>query len=116
MAVHETKRLKPGILEADASALASLLTLRGYAPSNPRYKPYALKTARDAVRSLRAAEARAEVSRKAARDQAVAAEWAFHNLILGTKEQVVAQYGRDSDEVQALGLKKKSEYKPRKSR
>jgi hypothetical protein len=31
--------------------------------------------------------------------------------MLGVKAQVIAQYGHDSDEVQSLGLKKKSEHK-----
>jgi hypothetical protein len=31
--------------------------------------------------------------------------------MLGVKDQVVAQFGRDSNEVQALGLKKASERK-----
>jgi hypothetical protein len=48
---------------------------------------------------------------EAARDAANAAEWALHNLILGAKDQVIAQYGEDSDQVQAIGLKKKSEHK-----
>lgn len=47
----------------------------------------------------------------AARDHAVAAEWEFHNAVLGMKDQVRAQYGSDSDQVQALGLKKKSKYR-----
>ena len=38
-------------------------------------------------------------------------EWEFHNLILGAKDQVTAQFGRDSNEVQAVGLKKASERK-----
>jgi hypothetical protein len=42
---------------------------------------------------------------------AVAAEWEFHNLMLGAKDQVIAQFGRDSNEVQAIGLKKSSERK-----
>ncbi|MFZ5908636.1 MAG: hypothetical protein ACOYYU_01315 [Chloroflexota bacterium] len=33
------------------------------------------------------------------------------NMLLGVKEQVIAQYGKNSDQVQALGLKKKAEYK-----
>ena len=41
-------------------------------------------------------------------------EWAFHNLILGAKEQVIAQYGKDSTQVQELGLKRKSDYKTRR--
>ncbi len=48
---------------------------------------------------------------EAARDTANAAEWAFHNAMLGAKDQIIAQYGDDSNEVQSLGLKKKSEYK-----
>jgi phage-related protein len=40
----------------------------------------------------------------------MAAQWAFHNMILGGKKQVVAQYGDDSDQAQAVGLTKKSEY------
>jgi hypothetical protein len=32
-------------------------------------------------------------------------------MMLGVKTQVVAQYGDNSDQVQALGLKKKSERK-----
>jgi len=47
----------------------------------------------------------------AARDAATAAEWDFHNTMLAVKEQVIAQFGKNSDQVQALGLKKKSEYK-----
>ena len=46
-----------------------------------------------------------------ARDTANAAEWAVHNFILGMKTQIIAQYGEDSDQVQAIGLKKKSERK-----
>ncbi len=44
-------------------------------------------------------------------DAAVAAEWRFHEAMQGAKEQVIAQYGKSSDQVQSLGLKKKSEYK-----
>jgi hypothetical protein len=47
----------------------------------------------------------------AARDQAAAAEWAFHDAILDVKNQVRAQFGVDSDEVQQLGLKKRSKRK-----
>ncbi|HEY5232033.1 MAG TPA: hypothetical protein VIK35_00670 [Verrucomicrobiae bacterium] len=39
----------------------------------------------------------------------MAAQWTFHNALLGAKQQVLAQFGDDSDEAQALGLTKKSE-------
>ncbi|MDQ1590721.1 MAG: hypothetical protein QOG71_1348 [Pyrinomonadaceae bacterium] len=32
-------------------------------------------------------------------------------MVLGSRDQVVAQFGKDSNEVQAVGLKKASEYK-----
>ena len=46
-----------------------------------------------------------------ATDATVAAQWAFHDIILDVKNQAKAQFGADSDEVAALGLKKKSERK-----
>ena len=45
----------------------------------------------------------------AARDNACAAEWAFHELLLVVKDQVRAQFGPSSNEWQSLGQKKKSE-------
>ncbi len=42
----------------------------------------------------------------------------FHELVLGAKRQVIAQYGDDSDEITSLGMKKKSERRygrPRKA-
>jgi hypothetical protein len=63
------------------------------------------------MQGQQSAETQAEAAYKAARDNAVAAEWAFHNAVLGAKEQVIAQFGKDSNEVQAIGLKKKSERK-----
>lgn len=41
----------------------------------------------------------------------IEAEWEFHNAILVAKEQVIGQYGIDSNEAQAVGIKKKSERK-----
>lgn len=39
------------------------------------------------------------------------AEWAFRDNILGAKVPVPAEFGEDSEELQSLGLKKKSERK-----
>jgi hypothetical protein len=48
---------------------------------------------------------------RAASDAARLAEWEFHNAVLAMKEVVRGQYGSDSDEAQAVGLKKKSDRK-----
>jgi hypothetical protein len=56
-----------------------------------------------------AAETRPAEEAARARQAAINAEWAFHELVLGTKRQVIAQYGDDSQEITTLGLKRKSE-------
>jgi hypothetical protein len=63
------------------------------------------------MRAAQEAETNAQNALDAARDAVAAAEWDFHNALLGVKDQVIAQFGADSDEIQALGLKKKSEHK-----
>jgi hypothetical protein len=65
------------------------------------------------LRVAQEAEIHAQNVAAAARDALVALQWNFHDLILGVKSQVKALYGPDSDEVAALGLKKKSERKAR---
>jgi hypothetical protein len=64
------------------------------------------------------AEQEALAAAAKARDEAIGVENAFHDLVLGVKRQVLAQYGDDSDEIASLGLKKKSERRygrPRKT-
>ena len=108
---NETKRIKPALIDADVSNFAALQTITGYTPANQAYTLAAITAAHGALQSARAAETQAEAAYAAARDNAVAREWEFHNLILGAKDQVTAQFGRSSNEVQALGLKKASERK-----
>jgi hypothetical protein len=56
-------------------------------------------------------ELRTQNAFAAARDASAAAEQAFHHAVLRTKAQVIAQYGDDSDAIQSLGLKKRSDRK-----
>lgn len=111
MANNPTRRIPPGTLQADQESLAALQGLSGYAPANAAFAVAAINTARQALDAKQRAETQAAAALAAARDEAVAAEWEFHNLILGAKEQIIAQFGKDSNEVQSVGLKKKSEYK-----
>lgn len=111
MARNETKPLPPSQLSANEDAFAALQTIGGYAPNNPAYTLTAVTTAHDAFAAKQQAAVQAEAAAATARDEAVAESWRFHNIILGVKDQVRAQFGKDSAEVQALGLKRKSEYK-----
>ena len=107
---NQTRRLSPPQIQADRDALAALQAITGYAPVNAAYALTAITAARGSLDGAQAAEAQADAAAAAARDEAVAREWEFHNLMLGAKDQIIAQFGKDSNEVQAVGLKRKSEY------
>lgn len=111
MPKDQNKRITPPVLEADRSSFAALQGIGGYTPTNPAYAVAAIKTLEAEMTGARDAEVQAAAALATARDRAAAKEWEFHNRILGVKDQVVAQFGRDSNEVQALGLKKASERK-----
>lgn len=113
MAKNESRRLKPTVLETDKASFAALQAINGYAPANSAYSMTTITAAQNVLNAAQQAEAQAQAAAATARDEATAREWEFHNLMLGAKDQVMAQFGRDSNEVQAIGLKKASEYKPR---
>jgi hypothetical protein len=111
MAKDETKRIKPQVLAADEESLAALKTITTYTPNNAAYTASALDSAKNAMDAAQTKEAQAVAAAAAARDEAVAAEWAFHNLTLGMRDQVIAQFSRESNEAQMVGRKKPSEYR-----
>ena len=114
MAKNEANRLKPSTLASDEAAFNALLNVTGYTPANPAYAVTAITQAINDMRAAQAAEDQAAAALATARDHAVEKEWAIHNLMLGAKDQVKAQYGKDSTQLQELGLKRVSEYKTRK--
>jgi len=111
MAKDETRRMNRQIISDDVDSLAALRDIEKYNPSDTEYTVAKLDALRTAMQAAQDGEARAEAALKSARDNANATEWEFHNAILRAKELVIGQFGKDSDEVQAVGLKKKSEYK-----
>jgi len=111
MAKNETVRIRPSLLQEDRDAFAALKTTAGYTPANANFSVASITTLQTTMVQKRDIEAQKQAELDAARDEATAAEWAFHNGILGAKDQIIAQFGADSNELQGLGLKKKSEYK-----
>jgi hypothetical protein len=114
MAKNQTRRLKPTTLAEDEAAFNALQNVVGYKPANPNYEIAALTQAFSTMRDLQAAEDQAVAALATARDMVANQEWAVHNLMLGAKDSIRAQYGKDSTQVQELGLKRASEYKTRK--
>ena len=111
MARNQARRLTPPVIATDKQAHAALQAIAGYAPANPAFSLVNLQNLREQMDTEQASEAEKQAAAMTARDVATAAEWAYHNALLGAKEQVIAQFGKDSAQVQALGLKRKSEYK-----
>ncbi|MDX6612511.1 MAG: hypothetical protein QOD75_1697 [Blastocatellia bacterium] len=111
MGKNETRRLSPAAIAQDQEILAALKDINNYAPANPAYTVNAI-AAIDARRATAAdTEVQTSAAAESARDNHVAVQWELHNALLGAKDQVTAQFGKDSNEVQAMKLKKKSEYK-----
>ena len=111
MAIDKTRALPPKTLRDDFESFNALKAVAGYSPANAAFtlaNGTALRNAMDAA-DAKAAQDRAQAA--ASRDNAVAAQWAFHDYVTGSKTQVRAQFGDSSNEIQAMGLKKKSEYK-----
>jgi len=111
MAKNENVRLQAETLLADERAFLAVKAITGYSPANPAYSLATLTAKNDAMRAAQETELRAQNALNAARDATVAIQWEHHNLLLGAKDQVIAQFGPDSDQVASLGLKKKSERK-----
>jgi len=114
MAKNQTVYVRPAVLTADEEAYIAIMALTGYRSTKAACTQEALSACRETLRSTEAVMLRAEKALAAARDDFVQAQWDFHNTILYAKAQVLSQYGPDSNEVQSLGIKKKSEYKASK--
>ena len=104
-------RLDPDIVAEDEAAYNNLVTFADYTPSNAKFELAIGRKTKSTFDTARAAEDVARRTYEAARDAAAAAEQALHDYIVGVRTQVEAQYGPDSDQLQSLGRKKKSEYK-----
>jgi hypothetical protein len=114
MAKNQNRRLKPSVIEEDEAAFNALKKIAGYAPANPAYSIEAIGQAIQEKRTAQADEDQEAAALATKRDVATDKEWTVHNLILGGKDSVRAQFGKDSTQVQELGLKRVSEYKTRR--
>lgn len=104
-------RLRPSQIEADRATIAALRAIVGYAPTKPECSVAAVMALEAETTAAQDAETQIEGALAAARDKAAAKASELHERVLDIKDQVMAQFGRNSDEVQALGLKKASERK-----
>jgi hypothetical protein len=111
MAKNQSKRVRNEDLNKDGNSLVALKEIKDYKPANPNYTVDRVDGLHENMRTKKALEVKATQAQKSAHDDAVAAEWEFHNAIIAVKDQVIAQFGDDSNEIQSLGLKKTSQRK-----
>lgn len=116
MALKQNIPLKPSILAADRDSVAALQNITDYAPANPDYSRQSLLDAQAEMDDKMAKMAQAEANFKAARDEAVASSHRYHDKVVGMRDSVGAQYGKNSNQFQSVGRKKPTEYKKRTSR
>jgi hypothetical protein len=110
-AQDKTRRLPPQAISQDISSWHGLQTINTYDTTRADASVVHLQQAYQAMLAQRQAETEKLALYRAAADAARLAEWEFHNAVLAMKEVVRGQYGSDSDQAQAVGLKKKSDRK-----
>ena len=98
-------------IEAARAVVAAMQDVSDYAPTNPAYSAAALRELVSNLALAEETELRARRALEVAREQTVEAAFRLYNTVQETKVQVMAQYGRNSPLVHAVGLKQKSERK-----
>lgn len=106
-----SRRVSAKKLTDDIAALHGLNTIIGYTTTRVEATPKGLKLAYDDMMAKQKKEAELTATMKAVTDAARQAEVEFHSAVLAMKESIRGQFGPNSDEAQAVGYKKKSEYK-----
>ncbi len=105
------RRLTPAVINQDVDSYNGSKTISGYSTKRFNATPEALQQAYQAMLVQQQIETEKLAMYRAASDAARLAEWEFHNAVLAMKEVVKGQFGSDSNEAQAVGLKKKSDRK-----
>ena len=107
----KTRRLPSQSISQDITSLHGLQTVSTYDTTRADASVANLLQAYQDMLTQQQAETEKITLYRDATDSARLAEWEFHNAVLAMKEVIRGQYGSDSDEAQAVGLKKKSERK-----
>ncbi|MCC5601409.1 hypothetical protein [Nostoc favosum] len=106
-----TRRLRLQAISQDVTSFHGLQTVSTYDTTRSNASVANIQQAYQAMLAEQQAETEKLALYRAAVDAARLAEWEFHNAVLAMKEVVRGQYGSDSDQAQAIGLKKKSNRK-----
>lgn len=109
--VDTSKRLREAIVKDDIKALQGAKGFSNYIAFRPEAQIKVLCELEEKMRIAQEAEIQAKAQYRATVDAAQQKEWEFHNAVLSMKKSVLAQYGDDSNEAEAVGYTKKSDRK-----
>jgi len=106
-----SRRLSAKTITADIKALHGLSAVDKYTAIRPEASAKNLEQVYSSMIASQKKEVELIATTKSAVDAARQAEIEFHAAVLAMKETIRGQFGPNSDEAQAVGYKKKSEYK-----
>ena len=107
--VSENTRVNPKQVQKDIESYHAFGSMTDYRANNTAHSREAADAAYETLRSAEQHAVTTQAAASAAADALTIARRDFHGIILGIKNEARALYGPSSDQVAALGLKKKSE-------
>jgi len=116
MAPQQRNRLSSSVIAEDRKVLQAIQDIDGYTPHNLVHATAELVLRDDVLRQAEIAVERAVLALDAARTRQHTAAWDLHDSLQGAKEEIIGQFGSDSQIMHAIGYKKRSEHKRPKSR
>lgn len=109
MTTGTASRISPQQLKNDIELIRALSGIDGYTPHNPTYSLESATVALEQLNKSETAVILAENALAAARSALISDRNAVHKIAMGVKDEAVVLFGPDSDQIAALGMKKKSE-------
>lgn len=109
MTTGATPRISTLQLKNDIELIRALSGIDGYTPHNPAYSLESATVALEQLDKSETAVILAENALAAARSALLNDRNAVHKIAMGVKDEAVVLFGPDSDQIAALGMKKKSE-------
>ena len=107
--INPNTRVSAEQTQANVEAYLALKNIANYVPINAENSIEAATACYEELLAAEEALIHADNAAAAARDTLRHARWKLQNVMVGAKGEVKVRYGLDSNEVAAIGLKKKSE-------
>ena len=102
-------RIPPQQIKSDIELIRSLSGINNYTPHNAANSLEAAMAALSRLNQSETALILAENALAAARSTLLSDRNALHQIALGVKDEAMVLFGPDSDQIVALGMKKKSD-------